>query len=414
MLDNEESSLLFWCLEALCDAPQFPRPLFLDLVNRLPPDALNPPGSYPESLKYRMVVNGLKRDVELNMDTLGLLDSLTTLVKQWEHQGLCPKNVSSEDLRILCPTSDLVLNVKTALVAEFWTKNPTVSSSDALQFVYQVFGAGSAIPPAHQPRFEECLMAATQEDRREYINRIVSGTSVVGQVQAFAESCLDVLGKPAIRVVLGDIASGGYPIGKFHPNERISDLAMREPDSPGKALQLPEESTPEKKNMPAEDHYALMEILNSMSPQQNDDFKSKVESLITLVQQQSDDSERKQARAAKRAMLSQERKSPKTKRRPNRRWTDREVRALKKGCMKHGVGHWSEILREHANVLSRRNQVDLKDKWRNMIRNPDEEVRKILEKEKAAPKEDEEEEDGDKGAKGEPEKDANNDKEIIQ
>lgn len=82
--------------------------------------------------------------------------------------------------------------------------------------------------------------------------------------------------------------------------------------------------------------------------------------------------------------------------------------------MKHGVGHWSEILREHANVLSRRNQVDLKDKWRNMIRNPDEEVRKILEKEKAAPKEDEEEEDGGKEAKGEPEKDANNDKEIIQ
>lgn len=83
--------------------------------------------------------------------------------------------------------------------------------------------------------------------------------------------------------------------------------------------------------------------------------------------------------------------------------------------MKHGVGRWSEILREHANVLSRRNQVDLKDKWRNMIRNPDEEVRKILEKEKAAPKEDQrEEEDGEKGAEGEPEKDANHEKEIIQ
>lgn len=317
MSDKEESSLLFWCLEALCDAPQFPRPLFLDLVNRLPPDALYPPGSYPESLKYRMVVNGLKRDVELNMDTLGLLDSLTTLVKQWEHHGLCPKNLSSEDLRNLCPTSEMVLNVKTALVAEFWTKNPTVSSSDALQFVYQVFGAGAAIPPAHQPRFEECLMAATQEDRREYINRIVSGTSVVQQVQAFAESCLGILGTPAIRVVLNDIASGGYPIGKSHQNERVSDLAMREPESPGKTPQSPEEHTP-KKNMPAEHHYALMEILNSMSPQQNDDLKSKVESLITLVQQQSDDSERKRARAAKRAMLSPDRKSPKTKRRPVR------------------------------------------------------------------------------------------------
>ena len=67
----------------------------------------------------------------------------------------------------------------------------------------------------------------------------------------------------------------------------------------------------------------------------------------------------------------------------NRRWTDREVKALKKGCLKHGVGHRSENLREHSKVLRRRNQVDLKDKWRNLTRHPDEEVRSILEKERA-------------------------------
>lgn len=324
MADKEQSLVICWCLEALCEAPQFPRSLFLDLVNKLPPDALSPPGVYPESLKYRMVANGLKRDNELNIDTLGLLDSLTALVKQWEHHGVCPKNLSSDDLRILCPTSDLVLNVKTALVAEFWMKNPNVSSSDALQFVYQVFGSGAAIPPAHQPRFEECLMAATQGDRREYINRIVTGASVLEQVQAFADECLGILGKPAIGVLLGDLVSGEYPARKSRGSERISDLVMQEIESAGKEPQSPP-SPKENINiltqkLPAEHEMALIEILNSVSPQQNDDFKSKVESLMNFVQQQAEEEEtRKLARAARRAAMSpEERKAMRAQRRPVR------------------------------------------------------------------------------------------------
>jgi len=143
-------------------------------------------------------------------------------------------------------------------------------------------------------------------------------------VQAFADECLGILGKPAIGVLLGDLVSGEYPARKSRGSERISDLVMQEIESAGKEPQSPP-SPKENINiltqkLPAEHEMALIEILNSVSPQQNDDFKSKVESLMNFVQQQAEEEEtRKLARAARRAAMSpEERKAMRAQRRPVR------------------------------------------------------------------------------------------------
>ena len=67
------------------------------------------------------------------------------------------------------------------------------------------------------------------------------------------------------------------------------------------------------------------------------------------------------------------------RRRRNVPWTEEEERALKRGVVTHGPGSWAKVHREHQEALSRRTQIDLKDKWRNMCRNKSqEEIDKLL------------------------------------
>ncbi|KAL6559982.1 hypothetical protein OROGR_005099 [Orobanche gracilis] len=51
------------------------------------------------------------------------------------------------------------------------------------------------------------------------------------------------------------------------------------------------------------------------------------------------------------------------------KWTAEEEEALKAGVAKHGTGKWKNILvdSEFAPKLFNRSNVDLKDKWRNMV-----------------------------------------------
>ena len=57
-------------------------------------------------------------------------------------------------------------------------------------------------------------------------------------------------------------------------------------------------------------------------------------------------------------------------RRHNRvRWTDEEIHCLRQGVIRHGAGHWREIIGDREFELLRlsgRTAVDLKDKWRNL------------------------------------------------
>ncbi|XP_044492487.1 uncharacterized protein LOC123216170 isoform X2 [Mangifera indica] len=56
------------------------------------------------------------------------------------------------------------------------------------------------------------------------------------------------------------------------------------------------------------------------------------------------------------------------KRRKKKRWTSEEEQALRNGVQKFGAGNWKVILKSNPNAFAERTEVDLKDKWRNMMR----------------------------------------------
>eukprot|EP00954_Amorphochlora_amoebiformis_P005362 422848-Amorphochlora_amoeboformis.AAC.4 len=49
-------------------------------------------------------------------------------------------------------------------------------------------------------------------------------------------------------------------------------------------------------------------------------------------------------------------------------WAAEEEKALREGVQEFGSGKWLKILHKHKDVFKNRNSVDLKDKWRNMVR----------------------------------------------
>ncbi|KAJ1258290.1 hypothetical protein BS78_10G064100 [Paspalum vaginatum] len=58
----------------------------------------------------------------------------------------------------------------------------------------------------------------------------------------------------------------------------------------------------------------------------------------------------------------------KNKRRKARKWCLLEEETLRKGVELYGSGNWKDILNNNPDVFIGRNPVDLKDKWRNMMR----------------------------------------------
>ncbi|XP_062233464.1 uncharacterized protein LOC133930753 [Phragmites australis] len=58
----------------------------------------------------------------------------------------------------------------------------------------------------------------------------------------------------------------------------------------------------------------------------------------------------------------------KNKRRKARKWSILEEETLRKGVEQYGSGNWKDILTNNPDVFIGRTPVDLKDKWRNMMR----------------------------------------------
>ena len=59
--------------------------------------------------------------------------------------------------------------------------------------------------------------------------------------------------------------------------------------------------------------------------------------------------------------------SPKPLRRRRRLWSNVEEDTLRTGVRKYGVGNWKLILNMYRDIFDDRTEVDLKDKWRNLM-----------------------------------------------
>ena len=56
-------------------------------------------------------------------------------------------------------------------------------------------------------------------------------------------------------------------------------------------------------------------------------------------------------------------------RQKNKRWSDEERDALINGVTILGTGHWAAILDRYTTIFAPgRNSVDIKDKWRNLVK----------------------------------------------
>ncbi|KAI7983257.1 Single myb histone 5 [Camellia lanceoleosa] len=55
-------------------------------------------------------------------------------------------------------------------------------------------------------------------------------------------------------------------------------------------------------------------------------------------------------------------------RRKHKKWSTLEEDTLRTGVQKYGIGNWKLILDSYRDIFEQRTEVDLKDKWRNMIR----------------------------------------------
>ncbi|GAB2277171.1 hypothetical protein Dimus_011878 [Dionaea muscipula] len=58
----------------------------------------------------------------------------------------------------------------------------------------------------------------------------------------------------------------------------------------------------------------------------------------------------------------------KLKRRQRKMWSPLEEDVLRQGVKKFGVGNWKLIYKAYSEIFTDRNEVDLKDKWRNLTR----------------------------------------------
>ncbi|XP_068668680.1 uncharacterized protein [Aristolochia californica] len=56
------------------------------------------------------------------------------------------------------------------------------------------------------------------------------------------------------------------------------------------------------------------------------------------------------------------------RRRRIKKWSTLEEETLRNAVLKHGKGNWKFILKNYSTVFEDRTEVDLKDKWRNMVR----------------------------------------------
>nr|CAD1840944.1 unnamed protein product [Ananas comosus var. bracteatus] len=55
-------------------------------------------------------------------------------------------------------------------------------------------------------------------------------------------------------------------------------------------------------------------------------------------------------------------------RKRRKKWSSLEEETLRKSVERHGVGNWKFIKQCHPSIFKDRTEVDLKDKWRNLVR----------------------------------------------
>ena len=259
---------------------------------------------------------------------------------------------------------------------DFWTGNPSAETEQIEAFIEEVFQEPSDIQKSSR---DECMRAAQnkKDPFRSEIWAIASRSTINERLLTYSTAALNLLGEKTLleRVVDGHLAGrhrlssdnnpiyaeflGGHeaapeqpvntqPVGSSPPNNVLVTRAGLQASNP----------------VGAHDSCTTELTNNHSQPQSSNATLDPGSQTISASDQTLSETDSGRIPTKK-----SPRKERSRKRRSNNPWTSEEVSLLKLGVAKHGQGSWAKIHHDNVfTVLSRRSQVDLKDKWRNLCR----------------------------------------------
>lgn len=196
---------LVWCIERLSESPLIPCNTFLEFLSTLDLEMLSPDGC-PNLLKCRLVLTGLLNNNEITDDILRSLVGLMDMVSRMKYE------LDHRQYDIVTPPIELLVKVKTELVAQLWRQDPHVSMREVAKRVHSVFESNQ-LNEHEQTRYEELMHAASKDSFRESIDRLLMSPPTRQDVAEYAQRALRVIGPSTLSIIQADIEHGLYQPG---------------------------------------------------------------------------------------------------------------------------------------------------------------------------------------------------------
>jgi hypothetical protein len=390
-MNSQPDLTILWCLEQLATEC-----LNDDVLLGLITHVSETRGSevMEETLKVRLLLAGFSARTEISVDTLEDLQKISSLLNQTEDEFLVEKRDH------LLPPPELMTLVKTELVAQGWRNSVKVTSRELTALLRANFGQQ---PEAHEKkRFDELQKATTLPGFRAHIDRLLDGNTALSGLVRYAFEAQLEMGPTLLEVINDDINAGRYIPGQQMPEPQSAmPSPASAPPSAAPASAPPASAPPAARQTTAQPtpvaNTALNQILEQMrnaagnDPAQN--FNAETQMMLAAAALASAaftsitpgrPASVNPPAAVPRAVPEAQRRvvaieaAAAPARRQNQRWTPGEVQRLIEACEKHGPGAWSQIEADNRDLWGPapggdgteyyRTQVDLKDKWRNLLK----------------------------------------------
>ena len=200
---NDESAL--WALERLTKEKLSSNTICTLLKEIL---ELHPNLIIPTSLQARILLSGLRGTEEVDDETLAQIKAMERLANIDAQE-----QVPGQEYTILPPPPDLILHIKTFLVAQLWRNNVAATPVDILRQLYRVFSRNPT-DPADKARYEALVKASTTANHRLAIDRDLDGSPCIHGILSYVEAADVALGPTLYETVHEDIVDGLYVPGQ--------------------------------------------------------------------------------------------------------------------------------------------------------------------------------------------------------
>jgi hypothetical protein len=383
MSDRPPDTSLAWCLERLA-TEKLTRGIMTALIEDLCP---NRDLSIPDHLKLRILLQDLELQHEIADDTLEVLQNIQDTLLNTEDGSLA----SSE---YMYPPPELLLQVKMQIVASTWQgSDAPPKSADIIEKIIRAFGQ-----PAHheEKAYDELIKAAGDVTYRPEIDAKVAKFATLAGIHRYAAWAKQHLGPVVLQIICKDINDGVYfpgyrpPITRQTEPLRASGLkearaALRSAGgedplqqayakaalaTQGKQQELPNNQNHRDVTPAAAiiagagtdtvDAVIRREVATSPPPRirtsDSPVIPSNGEELLGYRVQELGRKSLPSGLGGHRMKIW---------------WSPQEEAALIEACRACQPGHWAEIKSRYGKEgqpLQNRDPMDLKDKWRNLLR----------------------------------------------